>query len=350
MEKRVSLKDIATKLGVSTALVSYVLNGKEKEKRVGTEIAEKIRKTAKEMNYMPNQIARSLRKGSTNTIGLIVTDIANPFFSSMARIAEDEAAKLGYTVMFCSSDEDCYKSSLEIDTLVNRRVDGLIIVPAEGCTEQIETLIRKKIPVVLIDRYIPELATNYVVLDNYSAAFEATTHLIQQGYSKIGMIAYQSSLIHMKERVRGYKEAMEKNNLGKNIWVEKVQYKNTQIDMEKAIDNFCMGNNKASALLFATNMLSIRGLYTINKKNLKVPEDIGIIGFDGIEAFDFFYSPVTYIKQPVDEMVKEAFNILIAQIKGSEKRVRITLNHKLIQRQSSMKPTSIANTTDSPVG
>lgn len=337
MEKRVSLKDIADKLGVSTALVSYVLNGKDKEKRVGTKIAEKIRNTAKEMNYMPNQIARSLRKGSTNTIGLIVTDIANPFFSSIARMVEDEANKQGYTVIFCSSDEDCYKSSLMINTLVNRRVDGLIIVPAEGCTDQIENLTKKNIPVVLIDRYLPELPTNYVVLDNYNASFEAITHLIDQGYTKIGMIAYQSTMIHMKDRIRGYNDAMNKNNLGKNIRIEEVQYHYAQNDIEKAINSLTSGNNKVNALFFATNMLSVYGLYTIKSKNIKVPEDIGIIGFDGNEAFDFFYSPITFIKQPIDEMVKEAFDILIAQIKGSEKRARITLKHKLILRESSLK-------------
>ena len=106
MPKRTSLKDIAAKVGVSTALVSYVMNGQEKEKRVGSEIVEKIREAAIELNYKPNQIASSLRKGSTNTIGLIVADIANPFFGQLARIIEDEASKYNYIVIFGSSDEN----------------------------------------------------------------------------------------------------------------------------------------------------------------------------------------------------------------------------------------------------
>ena len=153
----------------STALVSYVLNGLEKEKRVGRDLAEKIREVARELNYQPNQIARSLRKGSTNTIGLIVADISNPFFSHLARVIEDEAARYGYTVVFGSSDESCHKSAQLVDTLHSRQVDGFIMSPSEGCEEQVKTILGMNIPLVLLDRYFPELSTNYVILNNYEA-------------------------------------------------------------------------------------------------------------------------------------------------------------------------------------
>src|SRR5690554_2178605 len=188
MAKKVSMKDIANKVGVSTALVSYVLNGLEKEKRVGTEVVKKIHNAARELKYKPNQIARSLRKGSTNTIGLIVADISNSFFAQLARVIEDEAARSGYTVVFGSSDENSEKSATLIDTLLNRQVDGLIITPSEGSAEQIKTLIQGDIPVVLIDRYLPDLTTNRVVLDNYMATYDATECFVSKGYKKIVMI------------------------------------------------------------------------------------------------------------------------------------------------------------------
>ena len=198
--KRTSLKDIAERVGVSTALVSYVLNGQEKEKRVGAEVAQRIREVMKEMNYSPNQIARSLRKGSTKTIGLVVTDIANPFFGVMARFIEDEASKHGYVVIMVSSDEDFEKSAILVDALLNRQVDGFIIIPADGPSDYIRNLVYNDKPVVLVDRYFPDVSTNYVILDNHGACYDATECFIRKGYKSIGMVAYKSSMIHMKER------------------------------------------------------------------------------------------------------------------------------------------------------
>lgn len=334
MSKRISLKDIAEKVGVSTALVSYVLSGREKEKRVGAEVVKKIREVARELNYQPNQIAQSLRTGSTKTIGLIVADIANPFFGNMARVIEDEASSYGYTVIFGSSDEDRDKSASLIDTLINRLVDGFIIVPAERTVNQIKSLQDRRIPVVLVDRYFDEVRTNYVALDNFGASYHATSYLIERGYRKIGMVAYKSSLIHMKERIKGYMEAMKEFKLEGEIRVEEVRYDMTKNDCEKAILKLVDNGNNTEAIFFATNALTISGLYCINKNNLKVPDNIAVVGFDGNEAFDFFYAPLTYIEQPISEMGKEAVRILIDQIQGSNKIAHITLPHTLIKRQS----------------
>jgi LacI family transcriptional regulator len=333
MSKKVSLKDIATKVGVSTATVSYVLNDLQKEKRVGVEVAKKIKDAARELNYMPNQIARSLRKGSTNTIGLIVADIANPFFGQLARIVEDEAIKYKYTVIFGSSDEDCVKSEALIDTFVNRQVDGFIIVPSEGCNGQIKSLINREVPLVLIDRYLPLLDTSYVVLDNFSAVYGAVTHLVEKGHRRIGMVAYENSLIHMSERIRGYKQAMIDNQLENEIHIEKVAYKLTRNEMEKIIGDMLI-DLKNDALIFATNALSIAGLYAVKNTQKKVPEELALIGFDGNEAFDFFESPLTYIKQPLEQMGRESVRILLDEMKGSTKKQQIQMASKLITRAS----------------
>jgi LacI family transcriptional regulator len=334
-KRRVSLKDIAERVGVSTALVSYVLNGQEKEKRVGAEVVVKIRKALKEMNYKPNQIARSLRNGTTQTIGLIVTDIANPFFSSMARHIEDEANKSGYTVIIGSSDENSEKSDNLVETLLNRQVDGFIIVPAEGCSDCIKTLLEDKVPLVMVDRYIPGLPSNHVVLDNFTASYSATIHLIKKGYKQIGLIAYKSTLIHMKERIRGYEEAMKNSGFEKNILIKQVRIDHITNDMTKAIESVInKEEKKIDALFFVTNTLSLAGLYKINSLGIKVPGDLALIGFDGNEAFDFFYSPLTFVKQPVDEMGKEAVRILLDQINGSNKISHVNLMSQLIIRDS----------------
>lgn len=336
MSKRVSLKDIADQVGVSTALVSYVMNGLEKEKRVGADVVVRIKKAAQELNYKPNRIAQSLRTGSTKTIGLIVADIANPFFGNLARVIEDEASKHGYTVIFGSSDEDSEKSGSLVDILLDRQVDGFIIVPAEGSSPQVKMLQENGVPLVLADRHFEEISSNYVILDNFSASYDAVSHLIEMGHRKIGIIVYKSSLFHMRERIRGYVEAMTDNHLEREIRIEEVQYDFIQSETRNCMSGMTNGEKKVDALLFATNALTISGLYCIKEFNIKVPEDIAIIGFDGNAAFDFFYTPLTYIEQPVDQMGMEAVRVLISQINGSVKTEQVKLKPTLIQRQSSL--------------
>lgn len=333
MAKKVSMKDIANKVGVSTALVSYVLNGLEKERRVGAEVVEKINQAAIDMNYQPNQIARSLRKGKTNTIGLVVADISNPFFGQLARVIEDEAAKVNYTVIFASSDESCAKSTSLMEILLNRQVDGLIITPTEGCSSQIRLLINRNIPFVLLDRYFPGIAANHVVLNNYEATYSAVNCFVSNGYKKIRMVAYKSKLVHMQERIRGYEEAMRDNGLVDELVVKKVRYNHSKSDMQKIMDDL-LSEKKMNALLFATNALSISGLYAITKNKVKVPDEVAVIGFDGHEVFDLFQPPITYIKQPLEVMGKESVKILLEQIKGNKKIFHIELKHQLIERAS----------------
>jgi len=333
MEKRVSLKDIATKVGVSIALVSYVMNGQEKEKRVGAEVVKKIRQAAEELNYQPNQIARSLRMGSTKTIGLIVADIANPFFGQLARIIEDEASKNGYTVIFGSSDEDILKSASLITTLQNRQVDGFIIVPAEGTSKQISNLIKKKLPVVLVDRYFPEINANHILLNNFQATFEATNYLIDKGFKGIAMVAYKSTLIHMKERIRGYTEAMKAHKLEKNQCLIELTYGHSQKDIETSFESNFIRNKRIDAAVFATNALSIAGLYAAKKFCIRIPKDLAFIGFDGGESFDLYASPLSFIQQPLEEMGKEAVRVLMDLLGGSNKISHVMLNPSLVIRQ-----------------
>jgi LacI family transcriptional regulator len=334
MQKRASLKDIANKVGVSIALVSYVLNGQEKEKRVGAEVVKKIRLAAEELNYQPNQIARSLRMKSTKTIGIVVADIANPFFSQLARIIENEASHFGYTVIFGSSDEDDLKSAALINTLLNRQVDGFIIVPTEGTINQIRNLVRKKIPIVLLDRYFPEINISHVVLDNYQATYDATMQLIKNGFKLISMIAYKSTLIHMRERIRGYSEAMESGGLADNLNISEIRFEYSQKDIESVFNDIINKKNKSEALVFATSPLSIAGLFCIQKNCLRIPKDIAFIGFDGGECFDLYDPPLSYVKQPLDEMGKESFRILMDLMNGSSKIAQVMLSPELIIRNT----------------
>lgn len=333
--KKTSLKDIAKKVGVSTATVSYVLS-KGKESKVSEAVSKKVKEAAKELNYQPNQIAKSLKSGKTYTIGLIVADISNPFFSHIARIIEDEAAHLNYNVIFGSSDEKAEKSDNLIQFLINRQVDGFIIAPAEGSEKQIQALKDQDIPFVLIDRYFPEIPSNYVVIDNYKAAYQGVSRLIKTGNKKIAIIAYSTSLQHMCERVKGYKQALLENQLEyRENWVKEIDFTSIEGEMKTTLDEMLLSEEPIDAIFFATNTLAVHGLKYIDKLKLKVPNDVAIVSFDEGEAFDFYYCPLTYLKQPLGEFGKQSVRILTEHIANGElKQEHVQLDAELIIRKS----------------
>lgn len=341
MSKKVSMKDIAQEAGVSTALVSYVLNGKEKEFRVGQEMAEKIRQIASTLNYQPNYLAQSLRSGKTQTIGLIIADISNPFFANIARIVEDEAKKNGYTVIIGSSDEDAGKSWDLINVLLNRQVDGFIIVSSENTEEQIQYLIGKNVSFVLLDRYFPQIPTDLVALDNYRAACEAGAHLTQGGYSAVGLIAYRSQLFHMQERIRGYRDSLRTSGIKfRSEWLAEVEFNRIDSELRTGIDAMLASAHPVDALIFATYRLAISGLKYINELGLKVPDDLAIVSFGQAEAFDLYYCPITYVEQPMEDLGKTAVNLLVNKLKNPQAEAQqILMKARLITRNSSAPAT-----------
>ncbi len=336
-KKKISLKDIAQQAGVSTALVSYVLNGKEKESRVGHEIALKIKKIAKELNYQPNHLAKSLRSGKTYTIGLIIADLSNPFFANIARIVEDEARHNGYTVIIGSSDENAEKSWDLLNVLLNRQVEGFIIVSSENAENQIYYLKEKNIPFVLLDRHFSEIQTDFVTINNFKASYDAGIHLLQRGYRNIGMIAYKSQLFHMKERIRGYLYALKDSNVHfhKN-WLKEVRFNYIEKEVKAAIDSMLASDLPVDAIIFATYGLAINGLKYINELHLKVPTDLGIVSFGQAEGFDLYYCPITYLKQPIEDLGKTAVELLVKKLKNPEQGMQqVLMEAKLIVRESS---------------
>ena len=346
MTRKVSIKDIAREVGVSIASVSYVLNNKDKAARVGKELASRIRKKAKDMNYQPNLIAKSLQSGRSWTIGLIVADISNPFFSSIARVVEDEASSKNYTVLFGSSDENAEKSQSLINTLIKRQVDALIIAPAEKTENQIRLLRRSGFPFVLIDRYFPNVGTNTVRINNFEASYKAVTHLIENGYQRITMVAYKTNLPHMADRKNGFLKALKDHGLKAcNLCLKESSYENIDQDVEGIMKELLdRKNDRPDSFLFATNSLAIKGLKEISKRILIVPDDLGVVSFDESETLDFFYSPITFIDQSTDKIAKEAVRILVNQLERLEKDPDVELeaeqtiiDAQLIVRKSSQK-------------
>jgi LacI family transcriptional regulator len=334
MKKKVSLKDIAQKVGVSIALVSYVLNNK-KQGRISEEVSKKIRETALKLNYRPNQIAKSLKTSKTNTIGLVVADIANPFSSTLARIIEDEAEKNDYTVIVGSSDEKEERSKRIINVMLDRQVDGIIFAPAENDQPLIQYLQKSKVPFVLIDRYFPDLKVNYVAVNNSEASFTGVDHLYNAGCRRIGFVGFRTTLFHLQDRKKGYLAALKKHGIAVNrSLIREVPIDTTAEEVKEAIKALLSLSEPADAIFFASNKVSTLGLKYINKLGLKVPGDLKILSFDQSDATDLFYATLTHIRQPLEEMGQIAVQTLLEIMSKPKKITQIHLPAKLVVGES----------------
>lgn len=316
-KKKVSLNDVAKKVGASTTLVSIVLNGKAKQYRISEAMEKRVTAIAKEMNYSPNLVAQNLRGGKSQLIGVIVTDISNPFYSTISRIIEDRANELNYTVLFSSSDEDLENTKRLINVLINKGVDGLIVVPCDGSKDVIKEVYDDDVPLVLVDRHFPDVSVSYSCLDNYRATELVTQHLIEQGYKNISVISYETEMNHIIERVAGYKDTMTKAGLGDHTKVKRIDLSNPRSEMYEALEGLIRKGN-TDAVICLTNMLSINGIYCLKEMKVKIPEDIAFVGFNRSDVFNLFHSSITFIKQPLEQIAEEAINILVDKITGSK--------------------------------
>lgn len=335
--KKVTIKDIAASLGVSTTLVSFALSGGAKKYRVSEEMVRKIRAKAIEMDYHPNNAAQSLRSGRNNTIGVILSDISNRFFADIARCIEDEASKNGITVLFGSTDEKTERLSSLIKVFLSKGIDGLIIVPCEGSEKVIEELVESRFPLVLLDRTFENLNVSSVTLNNIKATSIAVNELVSKGFRKIAFISYETGLTNILDREMGYVKAMTRAGLSEYTYVRKIDYSDKRANLAKILpDIFTDGQE---AVIFSTNRLAIESLIILRQMGKSIPEDLAVIGFDGSEtfAFELYGTGISYVKQPISQFGSVAFSQLQSLIAGDSNDVcmNLELNPELVVKESS---------------
>lgn len=315
----VSIKDIAKALGVSPSSVSFVLNGKAKEKRISGALADRITATAAEMGYHPNRVAVSLRTGKSKTIGLIVENIANNFFSTLAKTIEDEARKLRYNVVYCSTENEAFKGREMIQMLYNQQVDGYLITPAEGMEPDVQRLLSQNKPVVLMDRRFEGVNVPSVLVDNFLGMKEGVEYLVAKGARRIGFITVDLNLFQMAERERAYREVHGEQGLSynkKNIL--RLGFHNTKDKSVAQICAFIRQTKGLDALVFATNYLGIYGLLSIKQLGLRIPADIKMLCFDDNDIFELYEPGITVIRQPIREIAETAVTLLVTAMSGGE--------------------------------
>ncbi|MDO7854106.1 LacI family DNA-binding transcriptional regulator [Hymenobacter convexus] len=340
VKKRTLISDIASHLEVSIATVSLVLNGKAKQSRISDAVAARVLAYVKEVGYKPNQLAKSLRTGKTHVIGLVVEDIANPFFATVAALIERQAFERGYRIIYCSTNNDPARARELITMFQERHVDGYIVVPAEGVEGQLAEILREQTPMVLFDRYLPQQPTNHVVVDGAQGTHAAARHLLEQGFSNIAFVTTSSEQTQMQARLAGYRRAMQEHQLPETVKQVAVGQEPEAVIAE--IRAFIHAHRQCDAIIFSTNYLSIYGLEAIGQLGLRIPDDLALVSYDDHDLFRLYTPAITVIAQPVEAIAKNVIDILLEELKncsdGAPRPLQqLMLPPTLVVRQSSVR-------------
>ncbi len=332
----VTIKDVAREAKVSIATVSYVIN---KTHKLSDETVEKVNEAIKKLNYYPSKAARSLVKRTTQVLGVLVSDISNPFFAPIVRGIEDAASEKGYIVMVGNSDEDWAKAKKYIDTLAQHRVDGLIISPTSNFEILENGLNNLGIPIVLINRRT-QMNYDIVESDNEYGAILAVSHLLSFGHKKIGLIIGPTAVSTFKDRLAGYIKAI--SDAGYNVEEKYIRVSDQSHESSyKAMIDLLSMNDKPTAVFIGSGKLGGGALHAINEMKVKIPDDLSLVCFDETEWAPIVNPPLTTIAQKTYDMGREAANLLLDHLFNKERSKggcttlqQIKLKPELIERQS----------------
>jgi len=325
------MRDVAERAGVSVTTVSHVIN---ETRRVSDELRQRVLAVIDELGYQPNVLARSLRSGKTNTIGMVIPDGVNPFFAEVARGVEDTSFEQGYSVILCNSDGDLDKELLYTDVLTEKQVDGILFVAAGVSTEHIRALQGRRMPVVVVDREIPDVAVDSVLTDNARGGWLATRHLLDLGHCRIGYIAGPSDLTPSAERITGYRQALEEAG----IPVDKALILKGDFQYEsgyQAARQLLEMDDPPAAIFACNDLMAVGAISAAVELGRKVPADLSVVGFDDVRLASFTNPPLTTIVQPKYEMGVVAATMLLERMRDHDVPPRRRmLDTALVIRQS----------------
>jgi len=329
-----TIKDVAALAKVSVATVSHVVNGTRK---VAPATIQRVRQAMQELDYHPNAVAQSLRTQKTKAIGIVVSDITNPFFAMLVRGAEDAAIEAGYSLIVCNSDESSDKEDRYVRLLRQRRMDGLLISPVgDGSTSAVQKLPRQRMPFVFVDRRAKGVEADAVLSDNSAGAYHATHYLIEQGHRRIGLILGIEGATTTEERLVGYSQALEEAGIA--ISKELVVWGGYRTEGGRRATALLMGLDASPTAIFSTNNLMTMGvLLGLIERGVKIPTDMAVIGFDDLRLAKLVRPALTAIVQEPYQIGHTALDLLLKRISepiGNEKYQAIRIPVKLIIRGS----------------
>lgn len=337
------IKDVAEAAGVSTATVSRVLsNGAH----VRPELRQRVLAAADRLGYRPNLVARSLRARRTSTLGLIVSDIRNPYFTSISRAVEDTAYAQGYSIVLCNTDEDPDKEAIYLDLMQDANVAGIIVSPTRHTATQSGSL-PENIPIVVVDRAVDQADVDAVLLDNVESAARLTAHLVENGYRRIGGIFGERSTTG-RERRAGMEQALRAHGLSPQAAL--MRYVAPKADAGYAAALELLDSPEPPEALFTSNSLLAEGaMRAIRERGLTIPDEVALVTFDDTTWASLVQPAITLIAQPTYEIGQTAAELLLQRIADPQRPTRqVILKGRLLARGSSAprrKP-SLARASD----
>jgi LacI family transcriptional regulator len=332
MKRSISLKDVAKEAGVGLGTASRVLNN---HPSVTEETRQVVLEAMKRLNYQPNAIARSLKMNSTMTVGVIIPDISSSFFPEIVRGIEDLANHYQYNIILANTDLENEKERAALGMFYEKKVDGILFISNTISNGTMDKFSEMGIPVVLISTNDENKTLPSVTIDNEKAAYEAVNYLCNLGHKKIAIIAgfYEDPNAGIP-RMQGYIKALKKNNIQYNeelVYEGSYTFKSGYENMKKLLDEGC----NPTAVFAASDTMAVGACKAILERGLKIPEDISVMGFDGIEAANFFYPSISTIEQPRYEMGAVSMRLLTKLMNKEEiEQKNMVLDFKLIERES----------------
>ena len=310
--KAASIYDVARVSGVSVFTVSAVVN---KKSHVGKKLRERVEAAIRELSYRPNLLARSLAKQKTLTIGMIVPDIANPFFPMVVRGAEDAAQKHGYNLLLCNSDDTQVKEESALELLLSKRVDGILLTKAacDVSPSLWQMMQEMKVPIVLVMRTYPKISKDAVITDDYQGAYEAVCHLARAGRKRIGLIGGPMKVSNGKARWQGFHDALKSNGLTYDP--------SLVVEGDYRVESGYRGGNlllshRPDGVYVANYLMTVGVLKAAEEMGLRCPEDFGLVSFDDYPWLGIFHPRLTTVELPKYQLGYEAAELLLDRISG----------------------------------
>jgi LacI family transcriptional regulator len=306
--KNSTIRDVAKKSGCSVSTVSHVING---TRHVEEKTRQRVLKAIKVLDYSPNMFARSLKGKETKTLGVIISDIREDFFSELTKSVESRANELGYSIILCDCEEDTAKESFSVDMLLRKGVDGIILAPVdENAAPRVPRL--GDVPVVQIDRKCGPLEADFFGIDNSAASTAAVSHLLSHGYTRIGFVGFETTLYTMRHRIEGFRLTLADRGLARASDVLLIESRGDLLS--DPVKDWLQENRGFQALVCGNTNLCFAAMEALDDLGLSVPRDVAIVSFDDSKWLRFLACPVTAIRQPTARIGRDALDRLIERI------------------------------------
>lgn len=338
----ITIKDIAKALNLSTSTVSRALRDSYE---INPETKKTVIEYANKVNYRPNPIALSLKENRSRSIGVIVPEIANNFFAQVINGIEDVAYNLGYHVVIFQSHESREREIIDLNHLVSRKVDGILtsVSSLSHDTGHFEELVQRGMPIVFVDRVPENEQLHKIEVDNYQGAYNATRHLLENGSKRVAQITSPSHLSITRERLDGYRDALRDGGLPYDErYIKYCEHGGRDVEeIMAAAQELLDMPERPDAIFTASDRLTTGTMAVIRKNNLRIPDDVALVGFTNLSVADLLDPPLTTIVQPAVEMGQMAMQLLIELIENPKKKIDYKickLATQLIVRKSSIKP------------